>query len=629
MDGLEREVDSREIEAIIGRETSQLAQLVLTLAVMGAQQVSRARQEKWEQEREAAAEQLWRERAAAEPLLRAVYDDRFWKNLKPTREGMQPLGDAVGVAWQWGGSDPQAAAAFHYIRDRAKEEVGVEIKGEFVPVLDLSRALALGDPGLQKRLHVGREEAVEQGSTSFAYLIRDPADPDQFIATGEARGPGWEDPRVLAANTLSEWAAARGTPLDASLTIEVTENTGTGGRLLATVSGSDVAAILAADIERQRRLITGEIEAEPAQVIHALHAEIGRLGTRADERQADLHALEDGSKPADPALPAGEREQQISDAQRDVVRLRTEQARLAIFVQAEQARARGEDPDFVFPSLAVQDKLQQGWMATATPEAAAGLWAQVQAWDTKAAGESKTAALAALDDQLVQHYGIVLSEGTTLSQASAALRDLSEAGTGPGSEEARQRALELHSRAVKDIGKAVLIEAEVSRLKLDKDPDPARIAALDGDASRLRASASADSAAADLAERDAAVTAAGSPEFSAADRAEAAAISATMFEDDLEWEALSRERPTAAPREATTASPAAGSQRAGAKLAAKAEAALKEVPAEKGAAAVAVAALGEGTRPEKAVRQSGQAKLTSTAAPSAAVGTKRTPEAGR
>ncbi|MFF7995076.1 hypothetical protein ACFZDG_35565 [Kitasatospora xanthocidica] len=624
-------VTSAEVEAVVGQLSSEFAKLVLTVAVARAQHVARVREEKWERERQAAAEQLWGDRAAAEPLLRAPYDERWWEGLTA-----QDLGRSWQAAYEWGASDPQAAAALHHMRREIKERFGLTVPDELLPVQSLSRALALGDPAVQEVAHKGRQASQERGDASFLYVIRDPADQDRVISSGEVRGPSWEAPEVLAANTLQEWAAGAGRPpLGPDLTIELVANTGEpiGDRLpAATVSGDAVAGILADHVEHQRRLITGEASADPAQVLHALHAEISRINSYAQRRQAQLDALQNSGGDTDPDLPEGERQRQVDAAQHDVEWLRVHQARLAVQVQAEEAVQRGEEPDYVFRDVALRARLGQGWMASATPAEAAGVWSEVQGWP-EAAGAAKVSAVNALTEDIFRHYGIELPEAADRTAAAAALSAVSEAGAGPGSEAARRRALELHGRAADDLGKAALVEAEAGRLKLDPVPDPRRIAALDTEAARLRASAQADTAAASAAETEAAEAGAS---LDVVGSAEATELHRSAWDEDPEWAALTTARPAAAapsaPAAPAASAPGANGTReaGGVAMAAKAAAALNAVPVSAGKVAAKVAGLGEGARPEGAVRPGDRKSNTypnGGNAPGRAA--KRTPERGR
>jgi translation initiation factor IF-2 len=149
----------------------------------------------------------------------------------------------------------------------------------------------------------------------------------------------------------------------------------------------------------------------------------------------------------------------------------------------------------------------------------------------------------------------------------------------------------------------------------------------------LRASAQADTAAASAAETEAAETGAS---LDVVGSAEATELHRSAWDEDPEWAALTTARPAAAAPSAAAApaasAPGANGNRAasGTAVATKAAAALNAVPLSAGRVAAKVAGLGEGARPEGAVR-SGERKPSTSPNGGNAPGraAKRTPERGR
>ncbi|MFD8784468.1 hypothetical protein [Kitasatospora sp. NPDC059599] len=500
-------VHSGEVEMAVANSADAMVKLALTLATMAAENAARARHERWEREREAAAEKHWRERAAAEPWLRAPYDERFWDDLEPTPEGMRPLGQAWQTAYEWGGSDPQAAAALHHMRAKIHEKYGLLVPDEMLPVRDLSRAIALSDPNLHERARAGREAAAESGQSSYLYVIEDPAS-DTQLATGEVRGHDWEAPDLVAAHAHEQWAAGSDAPLGDNLVIRVYENTGgpVGGRdPLAVVEARRVPEILDAAEERQRRVVSGAEEAGAGEVLHAVGAEHRRAGERAEKWQEARDRLAD----TDPAeLPEGEHTRQVDALQREIVRERLHQARLSLHGQAVEAEQRGEDPDLVYAGASLRARLDQGWMAEASPAEAAGVWSEVNGWQH---GAARDQALDAVNEQLVNHYGMELHGDVDRAEAARALESMADVGEKSEPDHVRRQALELQRRALEKNDRALRNEDRIAQIKSGPQPvtpkaaarQEARIDGLAKGADQLRASADIDSRAAVVVEAQA------------------------------------------------------------------------------------------------------------------------------
>ncbi|MEE1782695.1 hypothetical protein PUR71_07130 [Streptomyces sp. SP17BM10] len=495
---------SGEVEMAVTNSADAFVKLVLTLATIAAENAARARRERWEREREAAAEKQWRERAAAEPWLRAPYDDRFWDNLESTPEGMRPLGQAWQTAYEWGGSDPQAAAALHHMRDKIHEKYGIRIPDDMLPVQDLSRAIALSDPSLLERAEAGREAAAESGQASYLYVIEDPTT-DTQLATGEVRGHDWERPDLVAAHAHQQWATgADGTPLGDNVVIRVYENTGApvgGQEPLAVVEAQRVPEILKAEEERQRRVARREEEASPQEVLHAMSAEHRRAGERAEKWQEARDRLAD----ADPAeLPEGEHDRQVDALQQSVLRERRYQAALNLDREAVAAEQRGEDSALVYRGASLRARLDQGLISEVSPAEAAGLWSEVNHWSH---GAARDQALDAMNEKLVGYYGLELDEDVNRAEAAAALESMVDVREPGEPEEVRQKALELNRRAVEKYDAALRKEDQIAGLMVDGKPkDPiaaAQIKTLAADAEILRGQAEIDRGAAGVVEAQA------------------------------------------------------------------------------------------------------------------------------
>ncbi|MQS16454.1 hypothetical protein F7Q99_30730 [Streptomyces kaniharaensis] len=516
-DDPEMRVHSREVEMAVTTSADALVKLLLTMATIAAENNARERRQRWEREQEAAAEKQWRERAAAEPWLRAPYDDRFWDNLEPTPEGMRPLGRAWQTAYEWGGSDPQAAAALHHMREKIHEKYGVRIPDDMLPVQDLSRAIALSDPNLQEKAEAGREAAAESGQASYLYVIEDPST-DTQLATGEIRGHDWEEPDLVAAHAHQQWVAGTdGEPLGDNVVIRVYENTGgpVGGKEpLAVVEAQRVPELLKAEEERQRRVAAREEEASPQEVLHAMSAEHRRAGERAEKWQEARDRLAD----ADPAeLPEGEHDRQVDTLQQSVLRERRYQAALNLDREAVEAEQRGEDPALVYRGASLRARLDQGLIAEVSPAEAAGLWSEVNHWSH---GAARDQALDAMNEKLVGYYGLELDEDVNRADAAAALESMVDVKEPGEPEEVRKKALELNRRAGEKLDAALRKEAQIAGLMVDGKPKDeiaeVEINSLAAKAEVLRGSAEIDRGAAGVVEAQADRLAASEPSDPAA-----------------------------------------------------------------------------------------------------------------
>ncbi|MEN8649750.1 hypothetical protein ABCR94_03600 [Streptomyces sp. 21So2-11] len=380
LDGQEYERTTNEITGAAGDLWVEAVRVALTVAEIVAVEVSRHRQQKWQREQQEAARTIWDDRQRAKPVLRAAWDEDFWKDPAP-----EDIGRAWQAATEWAPSDPAAAATLDHLRQQLADRYGLSPAEVQLDVPELSKALVLGSPELRAEAAEARAEAERWGESSTLYVIRDPADPEQILHQGELRTAPGEGIEAAAARELRQWCADDGRKLDGGIAIETAANDGSpaGGDSTAQVTGARAETVIEAETQRQRHLVSGAEAGSLDEVHHAVLAEMGRT-----EEAGSL--LAEGS---------GERSS-----------LRETWKRLNVQAQAVEAEMRGEDPRHVYQGADLRSKLDtESWWRTANASEVAGVWGQVDRWPESPAKE-KTATV--LKDELFARHGLDLESDT-------------------------------------------------------------------------------------------------------------------------------------------------------------------------------------------------------------------------
>ncbi|THA70675.1 hypothetical protein E6P78_08825 [Streptomyces sp. A0958] len=434
LDGQENERTTNEITGAAGDLWSEAVRVALTVAEIVAVEVSRHRQQKWERERQEAARSVWEDRQRAEPVLRDTWDEDFWKDPEP-----HDIGRAWQAATEWAPSDPAAAATLQHLRRQLDERYGLSLADVQLNVPELSKALALGSPGLRQEAATAREDAERWGETSTLYVIRDPADPEQILHRGELRTVPGEQIEAAAARELRQWCADQGRKPDGGTVIETVANDGSpaGGDETARVTGERAEAVVEAETRRQRHLVSGAETGSPEEVHHAVLAEM----TRTEE--------------------AG---QLLAEGSDERSGLRETWKRLNVQAQAVTAEMRGEDPRHVYQGADLRSRLStESWWATARASEVAGVWDQVDKWPRSPAKERT---FVALKDELFARHGLDLESGTPAKTVAELLGSTESAAPAATYSEQAAKALQ---EAKRQYGQSFDAATDSARLKRQAD----------------------------------------------------------------------------------------------------------------------------------------------------------------
>ncbi|WP_329468695.1 hypothetical protein [Streptomyces sp. NBC_01431] len=413
---------TREVYDAISEAMAESIRLFVTLAALAAEMAIEAREERMRLAREAdeeraraALERLQAERAAAEPLLRAAHQERFWRD---------PDAQRIARSWQaaaeWAAhGDPYAAMTLEHMRDQLKERFGIEVPQWQVEGQDLTRLLALSDPAFQRALEQAQEAATALPGLSYAVLIRDVDNPYEVAFRGEVSAPLGREARAVAAQEYQAWAAGAGAEViqdrSARFVTELVENTGDPQAAhvpAATVYGDQAAALLEDEAAQLRGIIDGNrSDASVAERFYALSVESERLREeewrRIARREDYLKRLDAGGLSA-----ADEKrlEGNVAAVSEGLGTLRQAQADTALEMAATAAEIRGENPSRVVEAARLTDTLDDGWWATASGEEIAGVWGHVQEWE---AGQAREDMQRELIGRVERQHGVVLSPSAT------------------------------------------------------------------------------------------------------------------------------------------------------------------------------------------------------------------------
>ncbi|MFE6808605.1 hypothetical protein ACFVEN_44180 [Streptomyces sp. NPDC057681] len=458
--------------------------LAITLAAIVAEEVVRARERRYELERQASeerarldVERLRAERAAAEPLLRSVHQDRFWRDLDPTNdEHRRRLGRTWQAASEWAAGDPYAAYTLDALREQLRDRFGIDTPEWPLGGAELSRMVALAHPEFRAHLDKAREAAAEAGTVSYSVIIRDRDDPYTIAYQGEATVSAGMSADEAAARAYADWAAGSGAATVEGrgdrFDVELRENTGTSESVAvpAAVLASGLAPeVLAAAESRRRSLVVGTETGTDAELLLALTEHLDRL--EAEEAHRTARREEYVGRLAEPGLSDADRTRlqgNIEAIDSGLPGLRQEQADTALRTAATAAQMRGENPAHVYAGARLSDSLDEEWWDTASAAEIAGVWDHVGAWQE---GQARSEMQAALRVGIERHHRLLVPEGATGDVVAGLYggKDM----PGPAvplsthGEALREQAHALYEAAFDDYGAAAVQRAEADQAEGD------------------------------------------------------------------------------------------------------------------------------------------------------------------
>ncbi|MBH1934130.1 hypothetical protein I5Q34_07445 [Streptomyces sp. AV19] len=405
----------------ITQAIAEALRLAITIAAVVADEIARAREERYRREEAASqeraralAERLRAERSAVEPLLREAWQERFWRTPDARR-----LGRCWQAAAEWAGGDEFARQTLEHLRQQLNKRYGIEAPAWPLHGAEISRMIALAAPEFQRFLQQGRAAAHGVSTVSLVVLIRDTADPltiaHQDVVVVAAGMP----PSEAGANAFLRWAEqarSQNTDLDVSrFYIEVLENTADGVQQVpaARLYGHEAERARQEAVRWQRAVVSGEQEATPAELLYALEQERGRLEAEKEHRVSRFREYRsrldaEGLSDADRKRLAGNITAIIDGL--PVLRQQIEELQLRIEVAG--AQVRGEDPAHVYGGVQLRDLLDQGWWETANDSEIAGVWDTVRGWSP---GQARAEMQAHLREEINKHHGVHVPPGDKLT----------------------------------------------------------------------------------------------------------------------------------------------------------------------------------------------------------------------
>lgn len=380
-----------------------VAQKAQTLASLGSELMTSWSYRSAEKAREVAAEaevaaradreRLQALREADMPVMRQVWDERWWESAS-----LDEVAEAFEVTGGWArNGDPMAERTYARLSDRIRERYGVD-----PPDAPVSGALAA------EVLAGAREERAA------GFVIRDREDGaivergSMVLDTDDRRPPG-----VLAADRLSEFAAGREGGGDPAGRFEIEvydrDRPGQGHYRLA---GDQAADLRAGFDEWAQRVLSGEEQAPLDRVRDVLMLERLRLRR---EREALQERGPGGEPPAgagggDPMSPREHAEHMAAlDDRLADVQLRIDQV---------SADLMGEDVSLVTQAAVLRGDLTDEWWDTATSAEVAGVWAQVDGWSD---GAAKRGMSADLQRRIDERFGVEVGPGDSFAAVAGRL----------------------------------------------------------------------------------------------------------------------------------------------------------------------------------------------------------------
>ncbi|MGW2793586.1 hypothetical protein ACWC9H_27155 [Streptomyces sp. NPDC001251] len=414
---------TREVYDAVSEAMAETIRLAVLLAALAAEMMVEAREERLQRAREeseararAELERVQAERAAAEPLLRAVHQERFWRDLDPQRDA-QKIARSWQAASEWAGSDPYAAHTLQHLREQLKSRFGIEVPEWEVGGKDLARVLALSDPAFERVLSQARAAAGAMDEASYVVLIRDLNDPYAVVFRGEVSAAMGQRAQAVGAQHYLAWARGAGAELvqgdDGRFSVEVVENTGQPDAAnvpAAVLRGDGADAVRREEAAWLRAVVRGtETGVSDRELFYALSVHLEELREeewrRIGRREGYAQQL------AGDGLTASDRrrlEGNVEAVNQGLGALRQEQADAALRMAATAATIRGENPQRVYDAARLTETLDAEWWATASGPEIAGVWEYVQGWE---AGQARDAMQDALSSSIERHHAVRVLPG--------------------------------------------------------------------------------------------------------------------------------------------------------------------------------------------------------------------------
>ncbi|MGX1976868.1 hypothetical protein [Streptomyces kronopolitis] len=422
----------REVYAASGAAFVHALQLTITIGAIMAERQVRMREERYRQEQQAEeararaeAEKIRAERAAAEPLLRAAHQERFWRDLEAHPER---LGRTWQAAAEWAGGDPYANFTLQHLKEQLHERYGLDVPDWPVGGAEMARLITLADPAYRQKLETARVAAESAAGTSYAVIVRDRRDADRIVYRGEATADAGMDAAVAAATEYLKWRAEAGAELsadrpDEEFAIELVENTGNNAKAghvpAAILAGSDAHAVLVEDADRLRSLARGATQpADHAEMLRALKVELERLEQEEKKRTArrDEYLVILDERTDLSAADVRRLNGNVTAITEGLDTLHQQQADTALRIAATVAEMAGENPQHVYDTARLRDSLDDGWWETASTDEIGKLWGHVEGWD---AGAARDQMREQLRERVEHHHGLLIPKDARAEMVAA------------------------------------------------------------------------------------------------------------------------------------------------------------------------------------------------------------------
>ncbi|MGW1674601.1 hypothetical protein [Streptomyces sp. NPDC002324] len=398
----------------LGGDVARLTILVATLIAERIVEERRQRYEAAQRDAEARAaqmaERLRAERAAVQPVLSGVHQERFWRDADPRR-----IGQAWQAASEWAASDPYAAYTLEVLRENLRERFGIETPHWPVGGGELSRILTVADPEFRQVLQEARKAAEAEREVSYVVLVRDLNDPSRVVSRSEIRVPAGMPVDAVAGRAYAEWArsaaGAEANDRGERYAVELVENTGDPRAAhvpAAVLRGDRVEEVLAEAESWRRAAVEGTEQATDNEMIYALAVELDRLTEEEDRRlsrrseyaaRLETEGLDDRTR----SRLAGN----VASIDEGLPGLRQQQADTALRLAVVTATLRGENPGHVVDAARLRESLDVEWWETASAAEIAGAWRYVEGWQE---GQARDDAHSFLRGSLAQHHGLEVPE---------------------------------------------------------------------------------------------------------------------------------------------------------------------------------------------------------------------------
>ncbi|MGW2725087.1 DNA translocase FtsK [Streptomyces sp. NPDC001492] len=413
--------NASEVYASGSQLSNEVARLVILVATLVAERMVEERRRQYreaqrqaEARAEMLAERLRAERAAVQPVLRSVHQDRFWRDADPKR-----LGQAWQAASEWAAGDPYAAHTLEVLRENLRQRFGIDAPVWPIEGAELSRILTVADPAFRKTLQDARESAEARGGrASYAVIIRDLNDPTRIV---------WRSAQTVAAGMPVDEAAARAyerwstSPEGAEAAdrhsqyqVELIENTGNPVSAQVPASrlrGDRVGEVLAEAESWRRAVVAGTEQASDDELLYALMVEVGELSEEEDRRRT--RRAEYAARLDDATLDERTRARLVGNVaaiDEGLVTLRRQQADTALRLAAHTASMNGENPQHVHDAARLRENLDQGFWETASAAEIVGAFEYVDTWQ---AGQAKEDAQRFLRERLADVHGLTVPQDVT------------------------------------------------------------------------------------------------------------------------------------------------------------------------------------------------------------------------